>query len=74
MSVVEALLAATLNSARIVDMEGVAGTIETGKRADLVLLAENPLENLDGLRRIECVFSKGRMFEPRFLRAFNRWS
>ncbi len=66
----QALNAATVNSARIVDLEGCTGTIEPGKNADLVLLGGNPLKNIDEVKHIEKVFLKGKVFEPRLLQVF----
>ncbi len=42
--VYNALQAITSNSAFVLHMEGVTGTIATGKKADFVILAENPLK------------------------------
>jgi len=42
----EVIKAATLNGAEALNMDDKIGTIEVGKLADLVLLEENPLENL----------------------------
>ncbi len=44
-----ALNAATLYAARCIDREEDVGSIEAGKRADLVLLERNPLEDLSTL-------------------------
>jgi uncharacterized protein YciI len=42
----EALRAATIAPARMLGLEREQGTIETGKRADLLLLAGNPMEDI----------------------------
>tara|TARA_B100000678_G_C18211644_1_gene503596 strand:- start:1811 stop:2308 length:498 start_codon:yes stop_codon:yes gene_type:complete len=42
----EVIRAATLNGAEALGMDNEIGSIEVGKKADFVLLEENPLENL----------------------------
>ena len=42
----EIIRAATLNGAEALGVEGELGTIAPGKLADLVLVSENPLQNL----------------------------
>ena len=42
----EVIMAATLNGAQALGMENEIGTLAIGKMADLVLIEENPLENL----------------------------
>ena len=39
-------MSATLKGAEALDMDNEIGSIEIGKKADLVLVEENPLENL----------------------------
>lgn len=46
------------------------GTIEPGKRADLVLLAGNPLADIHNVRRPLGVMARGRWFEARELQAW----
>ena len=43
------------------------GTIETGNRADLILLTANPLESLENLKRPLAVISRGRFWSQSFL-------
>jgi imidazolonepropionase-like amidohydrolase len=60
----EALQAATLVPARAMGMEKDSGTIEPGKRADVILVDGNPLENISEIRKVETVFAGGRMYQP----------
>jgi len=59
----EALQAATLVPARAMGVEKDSGTIEPGKRADLVILGANPLENISNIRRTEKVMANGVLYE-----------
>ena len=54
-----ALEAATRNPAEWLGILDESGTIEIGKRADLVLLGANPLEEISNTRRIEGVMVGG---------------
>ena len=38
-----------------------AGTLQTGKSADLIVLDANPLENITNTRRINAVYQRGQM-------------
>jgi imidazolonepropionase-like amidohydrolase len=60
----EAIQAATLVPARALGMEKDSGTVEPGKRADVIVVDGNPLENISDLRKVNAVFSAGRMFQP----------
>tara|TARA_B100001113_G_C20953333_1_gene554125 strand:- start:275 stop:766 length:492 start_codon:yes stop_codon:yes gene_type:complete len=42
----EVIMSATLKGAEALDMDNEIGSIEIGKKADLVLVEENPLENI----------------------------
>lgn len=57
---VEALRAATMNPAAFFGLERESGAIETGYRADLVLLDGNPLEDIRQTRQIAGVVCNGR--------------
>lgn len=56
------LRAATVNPARFLKIERSSGTIAVGKRADMVLLDGNPLEDLEQLRNINALFGNGKLF------------
>jgi len=57
----QALQAATRNPARFLHVE--AGTIEIGKRADLIVLDANPLDDIRNTRRIYSVVLDGTLFD-----------
>jgi imidazolonepropionase-like amidohydrolase len=59
----QALAAATVNPAAFFGATAEWGTIEAGKRADLVLVAGNPLEDIRNTRRIEGVSVGGRWLD-----------
>jgi imidazolonepropionase-like amidohydrolase len=68
MTPAEALQAATLLPARHFGIEDELGTVEPGKRADLVLLDASPLESIANTRRIRAVVLGGRYLDSRALR------
>jgi imidazolonepropionase-like amidohydrolase len=57
----QAIEAATVRPAQFLGIEDQMGTIEVGKRADLVLLSQNPLDDIRNTRRIDRVISKGKV-------------
>jgi len=61
MSPYQSLLSATRNAAEMLGEEENFGTIEEGKYADLVVFKENPLININLIRRPEMVIKKGRI-------------
>lgn len=64
MSTWQVLQAATINPAFIFGKENETGSIALGKKADLVLLDANPVENLENLSQINLVFNNGFMIKP----------
>jgi imidazolonepropionase-like amidohydrolase len=57
----EALRAATIRPAEFFGLDAEMGRIEPGMRADLVLLAADPLIDISNTRRIEAVVAAGRL-------------
>jgi len=58
----EALRTSTYNPAVYLNKLDEYGTVETGKRADLVLLDANPLEDITNTRQISGVMVRGRWY------------
>lgn len=63
LSPLEALRSATLEPARFLDLEGQAGVIRPGARADIVLLRANPLADISAVRDIETVILAGSVYD-----------
>lgn len=70
MSSYEVLQTATVNPSRVHNFLADMGTIEVGKRANLLLTVGNPLEDLVTLRQPEVVFINGRKIERATLEQF----
>ena len=62
-----ALYTATSRSAELAGLGDVTGTVAAGKCADLIVTAENPLDDLRALRHVEQVMACGRLYShPKF--------
>lgn len=63
----DALYLATLGAAKYLGLDDEVGSIEVGKRADLVLLKDNPLEDIRAIRTVRWVSQGHRMLAPQSL-------
>jgi imidazolonepropionase-like amidohydrolase len=57
----QALLAATRHAAELCGVGHDLGTVEVGKRADLIVVGADPLENIANLRQLRLVLKDGRI-------------
>ena len=51
--------------ALVIGVEDQLGTVEAGKLADLLILAANPLDDIENIRKIETVVYKGKAYPRR---------
>lgn len=63
-----ALYTATLQNAILAGISDVTGSIDAGKQADMIVVKENPLDDLNALKNIDIVFTKGKMVHPKIKR------
>ncbi len=60
----EVLRAATQTAARSLGIDSDRGTLQPGKRADLLVLTADPLRDVKNVRAIEAVYKKGEPASP----------
>ena len=60
----EAIQAATIVPARAMGIDKEVGTVEKGKRGDVILLNGNPLEDIHNTRKVESVITNGVIYRP----------
>lgn len=58
----EAIQAATIVPARVMGVDAEVGTLQRGKRADLIVVDGNPLQDIRSTRRVEYVITNGVMY------------
>jgi imidazolonepropionase-like amidohydrolase len=63
----EALQAATINPAKCLFIQDFVGSVEKGKKADLVLLDQNPLLDIRNIKKIHAVILNGRYLSRKYL-------
>lgn len=62
-SAMDAIIAATLNSAKIAGADSWLGSITEGKRASFIVLEKNPLDNILHLGNVKDVYLDGNLVE-----------
>ena len=59
----DTLQAMTLNAARLLGVDGERGAIKLGLAADIIAMPENPLENIQAVRKVSFVMKDGIVFK-----------
>ena len=60
---------ATLNGAKAMDIADDRGSLEVGKRADMIVIDGDPSVDISAIHQIEQVFKKGLAYDPQALKA-----
>jgi Tol biopolymer transport system component len=63
MSPMDVLRAATINGAAYLGMDKEVGSLEVGKLADMVILNDNPLDDIRNSEKIKYVMINGRLYD-----------
>ena len=60
----QAIVCATRNNAELLSIARERGTLVAGKRADILVLSANPLDNIANTRSILAIYHDGRLIKP----------
>jgi len=60
----DALQTATIIPARVMNVDKTTGSIEEGKRADLIIVDGDPLKNIRDIRNVTTVIKGGHVYDP----------
>lgn len=63
MTPLQAIQSATINNAKLFELETKIGSIETDKMADIIAVSENPLDRITTLENVEFVMKRGDIFK-----------
>ena len=63
LSPMQAILTVTKYPVEFLRVEDQLGSIETGKLADLIIVGDNPLQDIRNLRKVEMVFKEGKIMD-----------
>jgi imidazolonepropionase-like amidohydrolase len=63
MKPIEAIQAATIVPARAMGLDHDVGTVEVGRRADLIVVDGDPLREIREIRNVRWVIANGRLFD-----------
>lgn len=58
---IDALVAGTINSAKIVGVDEWCGSLTVGKKANFIVLEENPMDNIWALKNVDQVYKDGQL-------------
>ncbi|MFY8035513.1 MAG: amidohydrolase family protein, partial [Cyclobacteriaceae bacterium] len=61
------LKSATLISAQVAGKEKELGSVEAGKKANLILIDGDPLKNISDIRKVDLVMKAGNIYQPKAL-------
>jgi imidazolonepropionase-like amidohydrolase len=63
-SPMEAIQSATIVPATVMGINKISGSLEAGKRADLIIVDGDPLQNIRKIRNVKTVFKDGKIYDP----------
>jgi imidazolonepropionase-like amidohydrolase len=59
----EVIKIASRNGAQVLGIEEEVGTIESGKQADMIILSDNPIDEISNTKKIEAVINNGQFID-----------
>jgi hypothetical protein len=63
----QAIQTATITPAKVMKADNVTGSVEAGKRADIIIVDGDPLQNIRNIRKVQTVIKDGNIYDPAVL-------
>ena len=60
----QAIQTATITPAKVMKADKITGSVETGKRADIIIIDGDPLQNIRNIRNVQTVIKDGNIYDP----------
>ncbi len=60
----QAIQTATIIPAKVMKADGITGSVEAGRRADIIIIDGDPLQNIRNIRKVETVIKDGNIYDP----------
>ena len=60
----QAIQTATITPAKVMKVNAAYGSIEAGKKADLIIVDGDPLQNIRNIRNVQTVIKDGNVYDP----------
>ena len=60
---IKAIQAATLEASKLLGLQDVIGTITKGKKADIIAVSGNPIEDISVLEEVDFVMKGGKVYK-----------
>jgi hypothetical protein len=60
----QAIQTATITPAKVMKEGDITGSVEVGKRADIIIVGGDPLQNIRNIRKVETVIKDGNIYQP----------
>ena len=60
----QAIQTATIIPAKVMKADGITGSVEAGRRADIIIIDGDPLQNIRNIRKVQTVIKDGNIYDP----------
>jgi imidazolonepropionase-like amidohydrolase len=63
MSPIETIQSATINTARLLKIDSILGSIEVGKMADIIAIDGNPIDDINTMEKVVFIMKEGKVID-----------
>jgi imidazolonepropionase-like amidohydrolase len=63
MSPIETIQSATINTARLLKIDSILGSIEVGKMADIIAIDGNPIDDINTMENVVFIMKEGKVID-----------